>query len=604
MAIKASNQITFTEQKKILEIKEWYLATDQGADVTFETSGWTEEVQTINATNKYLWNYEEVIYSIGSSDKSEPIIIGFYGQGTDGKGIDDIKNYYFITQNPELPESPSWSESVLMLTSTDKYLWNYEEIIYTDKTSKVSEPIIIGVYGDSGTDAVDFQIYSVDGFEFSDNLTSIELNTVALQGGTKIEDDNVSYQWKWWNINSALDDKYEDISNATSSSLIVNINDIYAFASIKCEMVYDGITYEDYISLIEKTAVYTATTKFFNGSNVITAEDDHLIVYVELYKDNIPEELLYADNIYVSNANVVQGDIINTDLDGSYVDGDMIYFVCKSTNENEVQYYDVILGQYNSNQWKVMQNKYIYTNDLFTQISSPVVFIPKEKISKSLNINFEVYDNNTVVARTNTVVLDLNDPLISNSPPTNPQVGQLWLDTSKSQSILKMWNGSEWVNSGYQNGNVVYTSKPTDGYSDGDLWILADGETCGDFGPGSMLKANTTSATFDETHWEDVDEEGTEQKNNIKQYFLFNKDNGLRIGQSDDKFYVNISSTEMGFYDASSGTAQKVVSISNQSAKIKNLTVEDNAIFNCEVQFGDFILKTESNGSLSLALAT
>ena len=151
---------------------------------------------------------------------------------------------------------------------------------------------------------------------------------------------------------------------------------------------------------------------------------------------------------------------------------------------------------------------------------------------------------------------------------------------------------------------MVYTSKPTGGYSDGDLWILAGGETCGDFGPGSMLRANTTSATFKESHWEDVDEEGTEQKNNIKQYFLFNKDSGLRIGQTGDKFYVNISSTEMGFYDASSGTAQKVVSISNQSAKIKNLTVEDNAIFNCEVQFGNFILKTESNGSLSLALAT
>ena len=97
MAIKASNQITFTEQKKILEIKEWYLATDQSIGVTLEASGWTEEVQVINETNKYLWNYEEVVYSIGSSDKSEPIIIGFYGKGTDGKGIADIKNSTKLT---------------------------------------------------------------------------------------------------------------------------------------------------------------------------------------------------------------------------------------------------------------------------------------------------------------------------------------------------------------------------------------------------------------------------------------------------------------------------------------------------------------------------
>ena len=33
MAIKVSNQITFTEQKKILKIQEWYLATNYRDDV-------------------------------------------------------------------------------------------------------------------------------------------------------------------------------------------------------------------------------------------------------------------------------------------------------------------------------------------------------------------------------------------------------------------------------------------------------------------------------------------------------------------------------------------------------------------------------------------
>ena len=41
MAIKTSNQITFTEQKKIIEIKEWYLATNQSENVTRDTKGWT-----------------------------------------------------------------------------------------------------------------------------------------------------------------------------------------------------------------------------------------------------------------------------------------------------------------------------------------------------------------------------------------------------------------------------------------------------------------------------------------------------------------------------------------------------------------------------------
>ena len=80
MAIKSSNQITFTEHKKIVEIKEWYLATSVDTGVTTSTVGWTTNIQTIDYTNKYLWNYEEVIYSIGSSDISEPIIIGTYGE--------------------------------------------------------------------------------------------------------------------------------------------------------------------------------------------------------------------------------------------------------------------------------------------------------------------------------------------------------------------------------------------------------------------------------------------------------------------------------------------------------------------------------------------
>ena len=59
MAIKTSNQITFTEQKKILEIKEWYLATYKDSGVTIDPAeGWTEKVQVMNETDIYLWNYE------------------------------------------------------------------------------------------------------------------------------------------------------------------------------------------------------------------------------------------------------------------------------------------------------------------------------------------------------------------------------------------------------------------------------------------------------------------------------------------------------------------------------------------------------------------
>ena len=574
-------------------------------------SKWTDDPTGVSINNQYEYVIQIKTVNGVSTPAAKASLWAKYGE--DGKGISSITNYYATTTSADTTPS-DWKTSVPELTPTKKYLWNYEYILYTDGNNTTTSPAIIGAYGDSGADgagAIDFQIYSVDGFEFSDSLTSITLQTVAIQGGNPIS-SGITYQWKWWNDESTKTDKYENISGATSSTLNVSINDVYALASIKCVMSYDGITYEDYVSLTQTTSIYTAMAKFFDGNNVITADEEYLIVYIELYKNNDPEELLYSNNIYVSDANVVKNNIVSTDISGKYTSGDLMYFVCKNASDG-ITDYNVVLCKYSSSQWQVVESNYTYRNDLFANTTSPVVFIPKEKIPRSLTVNFDIYNNSSVIARTSAMVLDLNDPSIGSNAPPDPKEGQLWLDTSVSPSVLKMWDGREWVNSGYQNGNVIYTSRPNDGYSEGDLWILADGETCGNFGPGSMLKATTTSKTFNASHWIDVDKEATEQKKNIKQYFLFNAETGLRIGQSDNKFYVNISSTRMSFCEnplvSSSGNGEyidpnEVVSISNRSATIRNLTVEDGATFNCEIKFGNFVLKTESNGSLSLAIAT
>lgn len=62
----------------IKSITNYYLATSASSGVTTSTSGWTTTVQTMTATNKYLWNYEVVTFTSGSST-STPCIIGAYG---------------------------------------------------------------------------------------------------------------------------------------------------------------------------------------------------------------------------------------------------------------------------------------------------------------------------------------------------------------------------------------------------------------------------------------------------------------------------------------------------------------------------------------------
>lgn len=448
MAIKSSNQITFTEQKKIVEIEEWYLATNYDSGVTIENGDWgtwTKEVQVIGESKKYLWNYEKVIYSLGDPEISAPMVIGFYGKGNDGRSIENITNFYQTTTDTNVPTS--WSQSVPMLDPVNKYLWNYEVITYTNGDLTETEPAIIGAYGDSGTDAVDFQIYSVDGFEFSENVNSIELKTAALKAGELIE-SGATYQWKWWNTYSTLEDKYENITGATSSTFTVNITDSYAFSSIKCDMTYDGITYSDYITLTKKTELYTSAIKFFDGSNVFDQEKPYIVAYIEVYKNNNLDETKIANEYYDGNNKVLDSQIIETDIaenpnysNRTFEESEKMYFICQDSSKH----YYVILGQYNDGAWTVytQENKYTYSNDFYTDEPSNVIAISKQDVAKSAEINMEVYQGSVFVSSSSVTIIDINDPIISDTEPINVKYGQLWLDTSSDPYVLKIYTKSE-----------------------------------------------------------------------------------------------------------------------------------------------------------------
>ena len=63
----------------IKSITNYYLATASGSGVSASTSGWTTTAQEITVSKKYLWNYEVVTYTNGSTYQSAPCIIGAYG---------------------------------------------------------------------------------------------------------------------------------------------------------------------------------------------------------------------------------------------------------------------------------------------------------------------------------------------------------------------------------------------------------------------------------------------------------------------------------------------------------------------------------------------
>lgn len=137
----------------ISKIDEHYAVSSSNS--TAPTS-WSSTVPTMTTTNKYLWNYETITYTNGSTADTTKRVIGVYGNtgskgdtGATGKGISKVTEHYAVsTSNSTAPTS--WSETVPTLTATNKYLWNYETITYTDNTTSDTAKRVIGVYGDKG----------------------------------------------------------------------------------------------------------------------------------------------------------------------------------------------------------------------------------------------------------------------------------------------------------------------------------------------------------------------------------------------------------------------------------------------------------------------
>lgn len=101
-------------------------------------------------------------------------------KGADGRGISKITDYYAVsTSNTTIPTS--FSTTVPTLTSTNKYLWNYQYITYTDGDAYRSAERVIGVYGDTGE--VDASKYvTLDGDQNIDGLKKFKRRLTASGG--------------------------------------------------------------------------------------------------------------------------------------------------------------------------------------------------------------------------------------------------------------------------------------------------------------------------------------------------------------------------------------------------------------------------------------
>jgi len=141
----------------VVSVEEYYLVTSAATGVTSSTPGWTAAMQSMTTTKKYLWNYEVINFSDGSSSPTIPVIIGVYGNtgntGAAGRALTGVTEHYLANASASgvTRSTPGWTTVMQVTTPEKPYLWNYETLTWSvAPTTTYVEPIVIGIHGSKG----------------------------------------------------------------------------------------------------------------------------------------------------------------------------------------------------------------------------------------------------------------------------------------------------------------------------------------------------------------------------------------------------------------------------------------------------------------------
>lgn len=511
-----------------------------------------------------------------------------------------------------------------------------------------SDPVILVEDGKDGESVVSFEIYSPDGDTFTDDVSSITLQVYAYDGTTEITAQNANFQWQeyknssWVNyITTGQNGANVEYKSKNATILRENIINVSTY---RCRMEYpknSGVYYYSYYTLKDTTDIYMSEIKTIDGA-VLSANKQYTIAYAVITKNGEEIDPLVGQ--------------IWTDVSNNPTESGLYYRINNNENNIVLQYYNN-----NSKNWSNSSEKQLYNyswnsieqnnisrnfNDIFTK----VVLLNSNHIKNSATIECEIYSENHILSKCQLTFFDLNDPLVGNNQPSSPKNGQLWLDTSVSPYILKVYNGSNWdIVRAYSGDNSnIFISKPEtviydDGmcYRAGDMWVVIDDEIAQIFdeSTGSLLEdkwypTNTmlicikSNDHYDASDWRDASNI-SEIRNSLEKYQEVMKvfDDGFYLFgtsiEGSSKFYSQLSSTELGFYQRDEDTVPKtlaelnqsrgtkVVWISNKELHAKKANIDSFMVVKAPdenpnelpfIQIGNLKIQKESNNSYSILL--
>lgn len=162
----------------------------------------------------------------------------------DGVGIKSITRYYTTNDKAEgvTAGGQNWSTKPTTPTADKKYMWSYDVITYTNDTSLVTEPAVIGARGDDGLDA--------DTTGITEALDKAKQELAALSANIeKVRDDSLAAVEE---AKQQLTTVADDLSKA-KTDLQAQASQLQAQASAQSELT-------NRVSSVEETANGTKTT--------------------------------------------------------------------------------------------------------------------------------------------------------------------------------------------------------------------------------------------------------------------------------------------------------------------------------------------------------
>lgn len=190
-----------------------------------------------------------------------------------------------------------------------------------------------GATGASGQNAVVFSIYAPSGTVFINGEGTLPIQVAAYNGSTPIT-SGATYAWAKYASGS-----WTTISGQMGSTLTVSGSDVASMASYRCTMTYDGKSYQDVITLTDKTDNYALEIDSTAG---------------EIFKNGVGESFLIA-RLWQNGAevDVLKSTTYATAAPSSPATGDFYYKVTKSTPTTA-------LMRYSGSEWVDVTNNATY----------------------------------------------------------------------------------------------------------------------------------------------------------------------------------------------------------------------------------------------------